>query len=97
MSYSFYFHLAVFSSRIHTLVVYRHKVAIEDSHFGIQLDYRVIQPLTLTVFQLYAATLDNTGNNNTTCQTIEDIHVRRGLKWNSNEQQLPCVLIFLLS
>ena len=46
MSYSFYFHLAVFSSRIHTLVVYRHKVAIEDSHFGIQLDYRVIQPLT---------------------------------------------------
>jgi hypothetical protein len=43
------------------------------------------------VSQLYTATLDNTGNNNTTCKTIEDIHVRRGLKWNSNEQQLPYV------
>jgi hypothetical protein len=39
--------------------------------------------------QLYTATLDNTGNNNTTCKTIEDIHIRRGLKWKSNEQQLP--------
>jgi hypothetical protein len=43
--------------------------------------------------QLYTVTLDNTGNNNTTCRTIEDIHKRRGLpKWNSSEQQLPYVL-----
>ena len=41
--------------------------------------------------QLYAATLDNTGNNNTTCKTIERIHDLRGLKWNSGEQQLPCL------
>ena len=38
--------------------------------------------------QLYTATLDNTGNNNTTCKTIQDIHTRRGLEWNSNERQL---------
>jgi hypothetical protein len=49
------------------------------------------------VSQLYAATLDNTGNNNTTCKTIEDIHVRRGLKWNSKEQQLPYVLFIISS
>jgi len=34
--------------------------------------------------------LDNTSNNNTTCKTIQDIHVRRGLaEWNSDELQLP--------
>jgi hypothetical protein len=49
------------------------------------------------VFQLYAATLDNTGNNNTTCKTIEDIHVRRGLKWNSKEQQLPYYVFLIIS
>lgn len=43
--------------------------------------------------QLYTATLDNTGNNNTTCKTIEDIHIRRGLEWNSDEQQLPYVYL----
>ncbi len=39
--------------------------------------------------QLYTATLDNTGNNNTACEAIEDVHVRRGLEWNRHEQQLP--------
>ena len=38
------------------------------------------------------ATLDNTGNNNTTCKTIQDIHTCHGLAWNSAEQQLPYVL-----
>jgi|SRR6266540_7410876 len=38
------------------------------------------------------ATLDNTGNNNMTCKTIETIHNRQGLDWNSNEQQLPYVI-----
>lgn len=47
-----------------------------------------------TIHQLYAATLDNTGNNNTTCKTIEDIHIRRGLEWNSAEQQLPYVISY---
>ena len=47
--------------------------------------------------KLYTATLDNTGNNNTTCQTIQDVHERRGLEWNSNEQQLPYVLYFQLN
>jgi hypothetical protein len=41
--------------------------------------------------QLYTVTLDNTGNNNTTCKTIERIHDHRGLTWNSGEQQLPCL------
>ncbi|KAH8985849.1 hypothetical protein EDB86DRAFT_2782682, partial [Lactarius hatsudake] len=36
-------------------------------------------------------TLDNTSNNDTTCKTIEDVHTHRGLEWNSNEQQLPCL------
>jgi hypothetical protein len=45
------------------------------------------------ICQLYTATLDNTGNNNTTCKTIQDIHTRRGLEWNSDEQQLPYVFI----
>jgi hypothetical protein len=46
--------------------------------------------------QLYAATLGNTGNNNTTCKTIEDIHIHQGLRWNSDKQQLPYVLFFYL-
>jgi hypothetical protein len=46
--------------------------------------------------QLYTVTLDNTGNNNTTCKTIEDIHVNQGLKWNRNEQQLPHVFFLIL-
>jgi hypothetical protein len=45
------------------------------------------------ICQLYTATLDNTGNNNTTCKTIQDIHTRRGLEWNSDERQLPYVFI----
>ena len=53
--------------------------------------------LTSAVSQLYTAALDNTGNNNTTCKTIENIHVRRGLKWNSGEQQLPYVFFKKLS
>jgi hypothetical protein len=43
--------------------------------------------------QLYTATLDNMGNNNTTCKTIQDIHTHRGLEWNSDGQQLPYVLL----
>ena len=39
-------------------------------------------------------TLDNTGNNNTTCQTIQDIHTCHGLVWNSTEQQLPYIQLF---
>jgi hypothetical protein len=35
--------------------------------------------------------LDNTGNNITTCKTIEHIHDHRGLTWNSGEQRLPCL------
>jgi hypothetical protein len=38
--------------------------------------------------QIYMVTLDNTGNNNTTCKTIEEVHNCRGLLWNSDEQQL---------
>jgi hypothetical protein len=47
--------------------------------------------------QLYTATLDNTGNNNTTCKTIQDIHARRGLEWNSSERQLPYVFYIFSS
>lgn len=43
------------------------------------------------ICQLYTATLDNTGNNNTTCKTIQDIHARQGLEWNSDKRQLPSV------
>jgi len=46
--------------------------------------------------QLYTITLDNMGNNNTTCKTIEKIHNLHGLLWNSDEQQLPYVY-FLFS
>ena len=42
-------------------------------------------------------TLDNTGNNNTTCKTIEDIHAHRGLEWNSSERQLPYVFYIFSS
>jgi hypothetical protein len=33
---------------LHTHVVYRNKVLIEDKHLGIQLDSRVLTPLTAT-------------------------------------------------
>jgi len=51
----------------------------------------------LTFIQLYTATLDNTSNNNTTCKVIEGVHVRRGLEWNSDEQQLPFAFIIFRS
>lgn len=35
------------------------------------------------------------GNNNATCKTIQEIHTRRGLVWNSDAQQLPYVQPFL--
>jgi len=38
--------------------------------------------------------LDNTINNNTTCQTIQAIHTCCGLMWNSAEQQLLYVQLF---
>ena len=59
----------------------------------INRDHTLMMPFNVFE-QLYTATLDNTGNNNTTCKTIERIHVLRGLKWNSGEQQLPYVLYF---
>ena len=42
------------------------------------VDYLTVILRSLTTYcenQLYTATLDNTGNNNMTCKTIEDIHV----------------------
>ena len=45
----------------------------------------------IVMMQLYTATLDNASNNNATCTTIERIHNRRGLEWNSKELQLPYV------
>jgi hypothetical protein len=61
---------------------------------GISLCHCFPNPVAFT--QLYAATLDNTGNNTTTCNTIDNIHAVRGLSWNSAEQQLPCVSLFLV-
>lgn len=46
--------------------------------------------------QLYTATLDNTSNNNTACEAIENVHVRRGLEWNRHEQQLPFDFHFII-
>jgi len=43
----------------------------------------------LLMSQLYTATFDNTGNNDTTCKAIQNIHRLRGLEWNRDEQQLP--------
>jgi len=58
-----------------------------------RLSHMITNPESL-ICQLYTATLDNTGNNNTTCKTIQDIHEHRGLEWNSDERQLPSVFIF---
>jgi hypothetical protein len=52
--------------------------------------------LSFGMMKLYTATLDNAGNNSTTCETIERIHNNRGLEWNSNELQLPYVNSFLI-
>ena len=46
--------------------------------------------------QLYTATLDNTSNNNTACEAIENVHVCRGLEWNRHEQQLPFDFHFII-
>ncbi len=62
----------------------------------ILLRHRLPNPIELEFTQLYAATLDNTSNNTTTCNTIDNIHAIRGLSWNSTEQQLPCVLSLFL-
>ena len=53
------------------------------------IDNKIINSDSNLHSQLYAATLDNTRNNNTTCKTIQDIHTHRGLVWNSDEYQLP--------
>ena len=34
------------------------------------------------------------GNNNVTCKAIQEIHIRRGLMWNSDVQQLLYVQLF---
>lgn len=48
----------------------------------------------VTNLKLYAAILDNTGNNNMTCKTIQDVHKHQGFEWNSDEQQLLYVHLF---
>ena len=45
--------------------------------------------------QSVSCTLDNTGNNNTMCRTIQDIHTHWGLEWNSTKWQL--LSIFYIS
>jgi len=48
--------------------------------------------------QLYTATLDNTSNNNMTCQETEDTHDCCGLpKWDSSEKQLLYVSLLSIS
>ena len=42
----FYLHLPHLVVLLHTLVVYRYKVVIEDNHLRIQLDSWVIHTLT---------------------------------------------------
>lgn len=43
--------------------------------------------------KLYSVTLDNTSNNNTTCETIESLHARRLYdSWKASENQLPQVV-----
>jgi hypothetical protein len=49
----------------------------------------VIDRLLSSDWQLHTLTLDNTSNNNTTCKTIEALHDRRKLQWDSKENQLP--------
>jgi len=62
-----------------------------EQRCDIYLDSDTLSLIVVIFRQLYTATLDNTSNNDTTCRTIEDIHIRRGLEWNSDEQQLPFV------
>ena len=51
--------------------------------------------LLITGLKLYVATLNDTGSNNMTCKTVQDVHKHWGLEWNRNEQQLPYVYLFL--
>lgn len=40
--------------------------------------------------KLLTITLDNTSSNNTFCDTVESIHIRRNLEeWKADENQLP--------
>ncbi|KAF8228769.1 hypothetical protein L208DRAFT_1125256, partial [Tricholoma matsutake] len=40
--------------------------------------------------KLYTVTLDNTSNNDTSCQMIESLHTQRlYVPWNAEENQLP--------
>ena len=69
------------------------------SKTGSKASICVISFLTICVdlfAQLYTATLDNTSNNDTTCQTIANVHTCRGLAWNNKEQQLPYVQVHFL-
>lgn len=50
---------------------------------------------TKITLQLFTVTLDNTSNNNTTCETIKTFHKRRLYElWNAKENQLPYVSSF---
>jgi hypothetical protein len=45
---------------------------------------------SLLTQQLFTITLDNTSNNNTTCEAVETFHTRRRYDdWNAKENQLP--------
>jgi hypothetical protein len=68
------------------------KSGSKASHFRLPHGKNHVIYSHVTNSKLYTATLDNTRNNNTTCRTIEDVHVCRGLEWNSYEQQLPYVI-----
>jgi hypothetical protein len=45
---------------------------------------------SVIIDQLYTVTLDNTSNNTTTCEVIEEIHARRKYTpWKAEVNQLP--------
>lgn len=44
---------------------------------------------TITTHQLQSITLDNASNNTTSCEAIELQHIRRGLQWDAEKNQLP--------
>jgi hypothetical protein len=48
-------------------------------------------------YQIYCVTADNTANNDTTCQHLQDLirHRNPDELWLSSENRLPCVSPFL--
>jgi hypothetical protein len=67
-------------------IVNAQRSKVNTFQLNVTIDYLIH---LVTGQQLHTVTLDNASNNTSTCETVEALHRRQKLRWDSKENKLP--------